>query len=114
MNQILISISLITAAFLSLSAADVHAGERWSSTTAISWLYPRTDGLAFKTKDYSDKSSSTCDDGRRFMVDIEHENYQVMSSALMTAFAAGKRIKFYYTEGLRQCTVPIIRFYLYE
>ena len=106
--------SRATAVMVLFALTIAHAGERWSSTTAISWLYPRTDGLALKTKDHKDLSSSTCDGGRRFMVDIDHENYEVMSSALMTAFAAGKKIKFYYTEGLRQCTVPIIRFYLYE
>lgn len=76
--------------FLSASIiADPWVPE--SGYTKITNLYPAWNDLSFMVAN-GNADYSTCDDGKRFSVRIDHPNYQVLSSAIMMAFVANKPI----------------------
>ncbi|KDM92385.1 hypothetical protein EA58_06610 [Photobacterium galatheae] len=65
----------------------------WSTPTRIQWLYPTNKGLVFGTQDYANQTFSSCDAGKRFIIPRTHDNYAVMSSTMIAAFMADKKIK---------------------
>ncbi|MCW8091129.1 hypothetical protein [Alteromonas sp. ASW11-130] len=82
----------VITSILVLIAGNSIAGE-WSSTTNIDWLYPTTTGLIFATKDYSNTDYSSCDNGRRYFISTSHANYETLSSSMMAAFMANRKVK---------------------
>ncbi|MEI8594379.1 hypothetical protein [Photobacterium sp. Hal280] len=83
---------LLTGGVLLISSLPLKA-DPWSDTTRINWIYPTASGLIFATQDYSNKELSNCDNGHRFIIPRSTDNYEVMSSSMIAAFMADKRVK---------------------
>lgn len=86
----------------------VNAGS-WSSTVNVTKLYPYNGGLIFNT-DYVNTNISTCDNGTRYSISIDHPNYQVLASAMMAAFMAGNKVVFNINDQNPSCMPTINRF----
>lgn len=64
----------------------------WHGYTKITHLYPSNDGMIFMVEDPLPEFSA-CDDGKRFLISINHPNYDVMVSSLLLAYSVGKSIR---------------------
>jgi len=86
----------------------------WSGAAEIQMVYPVQGGIAFITS-YKNPEISGCDGGARYMISSEHSNYAVMSSALLAAFMAEKKISFNIDNGQSgECSPTINRFHIYK
>ena len=85
----------------------------WSGPTKIQFIYPAKEGLVFLSV-FKNPAVSTCDLGSRFLIPINHVNYNVMVSGMMAAFMADKTINFYYDDSQKSCIPAIDRFHIYK
>ncbi|TVZ37845.1 hypothetical protein P886_2191 [Alteromonadaceae bacterium 2753L.S.0a.02] len=98
---------------LFLKAGQVSA-DPWSGTTRIKWLYPSADGLIF-ISEYANPDISSCENGSRYLIPLNHPNYNVLASALIAAFMAEKSISFNIdSDQPRSCIPTINRFHVYK
>lgn len=104
--------SLISSLLFCLIGGLAQA-ETWSDITHVTQLYPYAGGLIFTT-DYANESLSSCNEGKRFSISIDHPNYQVMVSAMMTAYVAGKSIQFNVDSQPKTCMPTINRFQMVD
>lgn len=77
-------------AILALSACYSFA-DPWHGYTKVTHLYPAKFGYIFLV-DSPLTDYSSCDNGKRFMIDLNHPNYEAMVSTLLLAYAAGKDV----------------------
>lgn len=94
----------------------VANAEPWLSPHNIRLLYPSTSGYVFAI-DYSYPEYSSCDNGGRFLISIDHPNYEAMVSTLIAAYLSGDRITLNVdSEGLSGpvCGPTVNRFMVYE
>jgi hypothetical protein len=80
------------AALLSGVASNAWSAEFWTPVTRITTLYPASGALHLLTE-YGNTTLSACDSGRRWTIDATHDNYNVLSAAMMAAFMAGKQVQ---------------------
>ena len=92
---------------LCMTYVSVAYADPWSGYTNITGLYPYVGGLIFNTE-YANQELSTCDNGHRFQIAIDHPNYQLMSSALLAAFISGKQVNFNIESGQQPTCQPKI------
>jgi len=84
--------------------ANFSYADPWSGWTKVSYIYPYSAGLNIITQ-YKNTELSSCDNGGRFFLPKTNANYQVLSSAIIAAFIAGKEINFNIDgEGITQPT----------
>lgn len=81
-----------------LSSVSALAGDKWVEKDVLDEVYPDSNGLQVVFKSLS-SDNSTCNGGRRFVVKRSHDNYDVMVSVLLTAFASGKNVKLNVTDA---------------
>ncbi len=87
-----------------MSSAAQAAGQ-WTGARKIAKLYPHTDGLTVYL-DGSVINNNGCG-VNRFVVPISTTNYEVLASALITAYAALHNVTIYYDDGaLGACQIP--------
>ncbi|GAA4877768.1 hypothetical protein GCM10023333_08780 [Ferrimonas pelagia] len=107
-----LSRNILAILFLTLSFHP-RASEQWSGFVQLGHLYPSREGLTFTSSHTDD--ISTCDNGRRFIILIEHPNYQVMSSTLLTAWLVDANVSLNYKTNIEPlCGVPINRIIVRE
>ncbi len=83
-------IILVMFFYATYSNADPwHPETGWMKVTH---LYPANGGLAFMVS-VPNSELSLCDGGRRFIVRLDHENYQVLASTILLAYSMGKDIR---------------------
>lgn len=83
----------IAITFVGILLSPFCIADPWHGYTKVTHLYPSHDGYFFFVKDGL-PSQSTCDNGRRFYVALDHPNYQALVSALMVAYTADVRVRF--------------------
>jgi len=92
--------------------ASVAQSAAWKDSPyiEIKRLYPHSDGLSFYP-DYSDSNVSSCDGGTRFELVATDKNYNVKASALMAAYASGKKVLLRYDSSQpKRCAAIVDRF----
>ncbi|MEW6995203.1 hypothetical protein AADZ84_13155 [Colwelliaceae bacterium MEBiC 14330] len=90
MKFIKVFISTITMFFFIYN--NSASADPWHGYTKITSLYPAKSGYIF-TVESALPTHSTCGDGKRFSIPINHVNYEAMVSTLITAFVADKEIR---------------------
>lgn len=103
---------LLTSA-LAILPLICQSAEFWSGKTTITHLYPMSNMYVFNVT-YSNPLS-TCDNGRRFSIDMANPNYNALVSSLVAAFMAGKEIDFNVDDAQGSgCAPSINRFFIYK
>ena len=103
---------LLASALVSLPSICQPA-EFWSGETTVTHLYPTSNMYVFNVT-YAN-SLSTCDNGRRFRIDMANPNYNALVSSLLAAFMAGKKINFNVDDAQgSSCEPSINRFFIYQ
>ena len=87
--------------------ADNPAATPWSPFVTITRLYPVKEGLIFLTT-YADPDLSTCDRGKRFVINKSHANYETLANAMLAAFMADRNISFIPVAGQSPVCAPLI------
>ncbi len=102
-------------ALIGVIIAFPASADPWSGKTKIRWLYPSTGGYAFSTQDYQNTELSSCDSGTRFLISIDHPNYNAMVSSLIMAFASDKEVNINIDgEKGKSCSPTINRMFVYK
>jgi hypothetical protein len=100
-------------AILLLISCISNAATINSTQTSIAALYPTRDGLAFLTDSYS-STLSTCDGGKRFMLNKANLDYNAQASALIAAFMANKQVSLIIISDSTACSPLIDRFWVWK
>jgi len=85
----------------------------WSTKTKITNLYSTQETLIFATE-YSNELS-LCDNGRRFQLEPDADDYEVQVSVLIAAFMANKTIRMAIDDTQSaDCDPKVNRFYVFQ
>lgn len=88
MKKILLIILIFYPIISFVSAENIE----WLDADKLIEFYPDTNGVNIVLA--SVKSNySLCNDGARFSLSLSHKNYQVIASALLTAFTTKQKVK---------------------
>lgn len=89
--------------------AQAQVVEQWTGYTKVISLYPASEGLYVITE-YANPSWSTCDSGRRWLIQSTHPNYSTLAATAIATFMAGKQINLVINVSGAQCGPTVNRF----
>ncbi len=93
-----------------LMHTKLHAAEIWTGYHNVNFLYPSASGLII-ISEYSNSERSSCDNGKRYLINKSHPNYDTLVSSMLMAFASDKKLTFVINDSQpRTCSPDINRF----
>ena len=91
-------------------SSSLAIADTWTNPSKINRIYPTDVGLNIVLEDYANKNLSSCNNGQRYLVPIDHPNYEVYASAMMMAFVSGKKVYMFIKNQALDCSLTIDRF----